>query len=77
MGEDPKHIGRIVQWEIAKPETEDNQVVGQPANTEEHSYDDNHSSDLVLGLLGIRHIFNGIHRSPEIADGPHIGEAQN
>lgn len=77
MGKDSKHIGSIVQWEIAKPKTEDDQMMGKPTKTKENSHNYDHPGDFALGLFGIRHVFNGVHRCPQITDGPQVGDAQD
>lgn len=77
MRDNPKDVRSIVQWKITKPKAEDDQVMGQPAKTEEDSHNDDHSGDLAFALLRIRHIFHGVHRCPEITDGPQVGETQN
>lgn len=65
----------MVEREVTEPDTQDDQVMGQPAEAEEDSYNDDHPCDLALSLLGLRHVFNGVHRCPEVTDGPHVGEA--
>lgn len=70
MRQDPEHKGNIVEGEIAKPKTKDDQVMGQPTKAEENSHNNDHPSDFAFTFLRIRHDFHGIHRCPEIADGP-------
>lgn len=53
MREDAEHIRGVIEGEVPKPDTEDDQVMRQPTEAEQNSYNDDHPGDFPLGLLGL------------------------
>lgn len=51
MREDAEHVRSVIEGEVSKPDAEDDQVMGQPTEAEQDSYNDDHPGDLPLGLL--------------------------
>lgn len=50
VGSQAESISGLVEGKVAKPEAEDDQVVGQPAEAEQDGHCDNHLGDLALGF---------------------------
>ncbi|KAI1239160.1 hypothetical protein IHE44_0012272 [Lamprotornis superbus] len=50
VGSQAESISGPVEGKVAKPEAEDDQVVGQPAEAEQDGHCDNHLGDLTLGF---------------------------
>lgn len=53
MGSQAESISGPVEGKVAKPEAEDDQVVGQPAEAEQNGDCDNHLGNLTLGFPGL------------------------
>lgn len=50
VGSQAENVSGTVEGKVAKPEAEDEQVVGQPAEAEQDGHCDNHLGDLTLGF---------------------------
>lgn len=50
VGSQAESVSGSVEGKVAKPEAEDDQVVGQPAEAEQDGHCDNHLGDLTLGF---------------------------
>lgn len=77
MGEDAENVGGVVEGETAKPHTEDDQVMREPAKAEENGNDDDHLGDFTLGPPGLRHVLYRVHAGPQVPDGASVGEAEH
>lgn len=53
MGSQAASISGSVEGEVAKPEAQDDQVMGQPAEAEQDGHSHNHLGDFTLGLPGL------------------------
>jgi len=77
VGEDAEDVGGVVEGEASKPHAEDDEVMREPAKTEEHSDDDNHLGDFPLSPPRLGHVLHGIHAGPQVADGASVCEAEH
>lgn len=77
VGSQAASVSGSVEREVAKPEAEDDQVVGQPAETEQDGHSHNHLGDLPLGLPGLRDPFYGVYGGPQELDGPGVCHAHH
>lgn len=75
--ENANDVGCVVEREVAEQHAQDNQVMRQPTQTEEHGHNDYHLGHLALGLAGFRHVLHGVHRGPKVADGAGVRDAEN
>lgn len=77
VGDDAQDVGGVVEREVSEPHAQHHQVVGEPAEAEKNSHDDDHLGDLLLGSSGLGHVLHRVDGGPQVADGAGIGEAQH
>lgn len=77
VGEETKGIGCLVEREVAIQVAENHHVIRQPAEAEEHCYNDNHLGHLALGFLRLGHVLQRVNCRPEELDGAGVGQADN